>query len=220
MLENDRRDQSLLGRLRRTWTKYNPFNIDLAINKVLRTVDNIAVKVDNLHSIIDEDIKELERQNEHKTLLLNQIVNCLPDMVWFKDLEGNYVVANNSIRANLLCDSNPRGKNDIELAMAAKRCYGDDNHTFGEKCANSDKITLENDEPSRFLESGKVRGKMLYLEVFKAVVKDKQGNPMGVCGAGRDMTEYITAFKKSEGCGERDGCVATVLKKYEFGEQV
>ena len=218
MPETDRRYHSVLGKLRRMWIKYNPFNIDLAINKVLQTVDNIAIKVDNLHSIIDEDIRELERENEYKTLLLNEIVNCLPDMLWFKDLEGNYVVANNSIRDNLLCDSNPIGKNDIELATAAKRCYGEENHTFGEKCANSDKITLENDEPSRFLESGKVRGKMVYLAVFKSVVKDNLGNPIGVCGAGRDMTEYITTFKKSEGCGERDGCVATVLKKYEFGE--
>jgi PAS domain-containing protein len=210
--------KEFVGKLKGAWCKYNPFTIDNSINKVLSTVDRIAGKVDSLHSMIDADIRELQAQIELKDLLLEQIVNCLPDMVWFKDMNGEYVIANKAIRDNLLFDENPIGKNDIELAMAAKDKYGDKNHTFGEKCANSDKVTLENDKPSRFLESGKVQGRMMYLEVFKAVVKDRDGNPIGVCGAGRDMTEYITTMNKSSDCGVREGCVAKILKKYEYGE--
>lgn len=45
----------------------------------------------------------------------------------------------------------------------------------------------------RFMESGKVKGKMLYLEVYKApLVVD--GEFIGVFGSGRDMTEYVEAY--------------------------
>jgi PAS domain-containing protein len=209
MPESERRDLSLLGRLRRLWKKYNPFDIDLAINKVLKTVDNIAVKVDSLHDIIDDDIKQLEAALEHKDHVYQQIVDSLPDMVWQKDMDGKYVVANKAIKEGLLLCSNPIGKTDIELAKQAKRIWGADNHTFGEMCADSDKITLANEEPSRFLESGRVKGEMLYLEVFKNVLRDSEGNIIGVCGSGRDMTSYVNAYRDS---GDGD-----IFKEFEFG---
>jgi hypothetical protein len=137
-------------------------------------------------------------------------------MVWFKDLNGKYVVANTSICEKLLMDANPIGKGDVELAMAAKAIYGHENQTFGEKCANSDIITVERNKPSRFLESGKVKGQMLYLEVFKDVVRDKEGNLLGVCGAGRDMTWYVEALRQGEGMNKE--YLTDIFKKYEFGE--
>ena len=67
-----------------------------------------------------------------------------------------------------------------------------------------------------------VKGKMLYLEVFKNVVRDIDNNVIGVCGTGRDLTEYMQVVKKvetycSRRCGESD--IVTVFKKYEFGEE-
>ena len=53
-----------------------------------------------------------------------------------------------------------------------KEKYGNREHTFGEVCGDSDKDVLGNEyESKRYVESGKVKGKMLHLEVNKSVVK-------------------------------------------------
>lgn len=212
----------MLSWLKSVWSKYNPFDIESTILKIVKSVDMVAEKVDKLHITIARDIAELEYENAQKELILQQIIDCLPDMVWFKDTDGKYVYANTAIKEGLLFCNNPIGCNDIELATRAKLIFGEDNHTFGEKCANSDKATIERGEPSRFLESGKVKGEMKYLEVFKNVVRNQDGYIIGVCGTGRDLTEYISVVKKVEShcskrCGESD--IVTIFKKYEFGEE-
>jgi hypothetical protein len=140
-----------------------------------------------------------------------------------QDLDGKYLYANTAIRDNLLFDRNPIGKGDVELALAAKKRFGEENHTFGEKCANSDLVVIDltqkglfKKEYGRFLESGKVKGKMLYLEVFKAPLFIN-GVLTGTVGTGRDMTEYVEAFRANN-C---DGCrkMKDIFKKYEYGEE-
>lgn len=208
--------------LRIMWKKYNPFDIEDRIKHITDSMQHMVIAVDNLHLTISKDIAELQYANAKKELILQQIIDCMPDMVWFKDMEGKYVYANTAIKHGLLMCPNPIGMNDIELANHAKSVFGPENHTFGEKCANSDIITFEREAPSRFLESGKVKGEMLYLEVFKNVVRDQDGNIIGVCGTGRDLTEYVTAVKAMEdNCAKRCGESEVVLafKKYEFGEE-
>jgi len=203
------------------WNKYNPFDIDSTISRISNTVDIMASQVDHLHLTISRDIAELEYANAQKELILQQIIDCLPDMVWFKDLEGKYVYANRSIREGLLMCANPIGLDDKYLSDRAKEVYGENNHTFGEKCANSDAITLYRKEPSRFLESGKIKGETVYLEVFKNIVRGQDGEILGVCGSGRDLTEYMNAVRYMEKhcakrCGEEH--VVEAFRKYEFGE--
>lgn len=204
------------------WNKYNPFDIDDRIKHITESMTHMVAAVDNLHLTISRDIAELEYANAQKELVLQQIIDCMPDMVWFKDTEGKYVYANKAIKRGLLMCPDPIGLCDVELAVHAKEVFGAENHTFGEKCVNSDIITLEREGPSRFLESGKIKGEMLYLEVFKNVVRNQDGTIIGVCGTGRDLTEYVTAVKAMETncakrCGESD--VVLAFKKYEFGEE-
>lgn len=165
-------------------------------------------------------LTELEKKISNNDTILQQVIDTLPDMVWFKQIDGAYVIANKAIREGLLFDDEPIGKNDIEISKAAKEKFGHNNHTFGEKCANSDLVTLERNKPSRFLESGKVKGEMMYLEVNKSVVRDSEGNILGVCGSGRDLTEYIEALKSIEGTclSKCNNEALEVFTKYEFGE--
>ena len=124
-----------------------------------------------------------------KDAIISAMIEKLPDMLWFKDVDGKYIYANKAIRENLLLDENPEGKTDLELSYAAKQEYGDREHTFGEVCGNSDKDVLEND-----------------LEVNKSIVK-VDGEIIGVVGSGRDITEYreelignaqLDVFEKNE----------------------
>ena len=83
------------------------------------------------------------------------------------------------------------------------------------KKQQQDLNVLNNLKPQRFLEYGKIKGKNLYLEVFKAPFY-VNGKLSGVCGTGRDLTEYVEAYRKHN-CG---GCpqMHDIFKKYEFKE--
>lgn len=190
-------------------------NISIAddVKEITRLLECIDDKTCIIDKKLDEEYKLIKDELSLYKGMVESVSMAVPDMIWLKGLDGRYMYANKAIRDNLLCHMNPIGLNDIQLANLAKERYGDANHTFGEKCANSDSITIKNNAPSRFLENGKVRGKMLYLEVFKTTLY--AGSEMiGVCGVGRDVTEYVEAYRsgKCRGCdGEID-----IFKKYEF----
>lgn len=176
--------------------------------------DNMVQQLQEIHEGIQEvrdslrmDKQLLLKELYKKDVIISAMIEKLPDMLWFKDVDGKYIYANKAIRDNLLLDENPVGKTDLELSYAAKQKYGDREHTFGEVCEDSDRDVLENGyEGKKYVESGKVKGKMLHLEVNKSVVK-VDGEVIGVVGSGRDITEYreelienaqIDVFEKNE----------------------
>lgn len=176
--------------------------------------DNVIQQLQEIHEGIQEvrdslrmDKQLLLKELYKKDVIISAMIDKLPDMLWFKDVNGKYVYTNKAIRENLLLDENPEGRTDLELSYAAKQEYGDREHTFGEVCGDSDKDVLENEyEGKKYVESGKVKGKMLHLEVNKSIVK-VDGEIIGVVGSGRDITEYreelignaqLDVFEKNE----------------------
>lgn len=136
------------------------------------------------------DISDLKEHNEK---LLELLSEHLPDMLWVKECNGNYLYANQALCNGLLMahdTTEPIGKNDMFFAQR-ERDFQLENpqwHTFGELCFNSDLVVIENNKPMKFEEFGNVKGQMLYLEVFKAPFYDKEGKIIGTVGAGRDIT--------------------------------
>ncbi len=140
---------------------------------------------------------ELKDLKEHNSDLLNLLTQHLPDMLWVKDLNGIYSYANKAICDNLLMAKDtqePIGKGDVFFAMREREAHKDkpDWHTFGELCFNSDQVVIDNDEPMKFEEYGNIKGKLVYLEVYKAPFYDKNGKTIGTVGAGRDITKLKT----------------------------
>jgi PAS domain-containing protein len=155
-----------------------------------------------------DDIALLEKDLEFKNALIENVVENLPNMVWAKDLNGKYIYANRSIRENLLFDADPLGKDDVELSQNAKKIFGNENHTFGEVCGNSDQEVKDKvsdgtwrsaEEDGRFFEYGKVKGKMVYLEVIKEPMYI-DGVFAGVMGAGWVQTPYVELEQKMKDC--------------------
>ncbi len=137
---------------------------------------------------------ELKDLQEHNSELLNLLTQHLPDMLWVKDLEGKYVYANQAICDGLLMakDVNePIGKGDVFFALREREAHQDkpDWHTFGELCFNSDINVIEQNKAMKFEEYGNVKGKLMYLEVYKAPFYNKKGEIIGTVGAGRDITQ-------------------------------
>ena len=74
-------------------------------------------------------------------------------MVWAKDLDGKYLMINKSFREKFcygLSDIEILGKTDLELSKMFKEQVGDENHTFGKKCKNSDVVVKEVQEAMKF----------------------------------------------------------------------
>lgn len=211
-------------KLKKCCASLNFWKIDKYFDKLDKWMNTLVHQLDRIENKLEIEIQMLSKEIALYKDMLESIGETIPDMMWYKSIDGKYIYTNEAIREGLLFDRNPTGKTDVELAIKAKERFGAENHTFGEKCANSDKVVIEKalsgtfkKEDGRFLESGKVKGKMLYLEVFKAP-KYIDGVLVGVVGTGRDMTEYVEALRKHN-C---DGCskMKDIFKKYEYGEDI
>ena len=186
------------------WFNANsPFTLDTPhLDKFIASIDDIRSDVHDVRVAIAEEKEYLEKELRHKESVIVALFEAIPDMVWYKDIDGKYVYANSAIKDGLLCTNDPIGKTDLELAANAKMKYGADNHQFGESCANSDQMVLDGGAPMRFLENGKVRGKNLELHVHKNVVRDIDTDEIiGTVGTGRDVTEYVDTAKQADCSG-------------------
>lgn len=194
-----------------------PCTIDKYFDKLDRGMSTLVTQLDRIEDKLELEISLLKNEIATYKGMLESIGETIPDMMWYKDAQGRYLYANQAIKDGLLFSDNPIGKTDIELSSVAKLRFGSDNHTFGEKCVNSDLVVMESGAKQRFLESGKVKGKMLYLEVYKAP-KFVDGIIVGVVGTGRDMTEYVEAFRANNcnGCHKMED----IFKRYEYGEDM
>lgn len=172
-----------------------------------------------------KEFKALKRKYDREVNLRSSILDHLDDMVWCKDLEGKYLMTNKSFREKFCYgfnDADILGKTDIELAKEFKTRVGDENHTFGEKCFNSDLLIHDVQEALQFLESGNINGNMLKLVVNKSPIRDYKGRMFGVVGSGRDVTDWHTSLEKaiesSNACFGAEGrsLLLKELNKLEF----
>ncbi len=183
------------------WGAYAPFNIDSNISNALTLIKEARdeaqlcrVNIQEVKALIDLVKYEYERHKMFSTAL----GDTMTDMLWLKDAKGIYLYANPVIQRDLLCNTHVVGKNDVTLAKEAKTVYGDDKHTFGELCHNSDKVVLETRRPQTFHEYGKVKGEDLYLEVRKFVVYNSDGTILGIGGTGTNITDHYLSLKKAK----------------------
>ena len=159
-------------------------------DSMIKELQNIVEEIKSIKDQLHKDKKLLEEELVKRDVIINSMIENLPDMLWFKDTDGKYLYANKAIRENLLLSENPVGQTDVELAKQAKLIWGDRQHTFGERCGNRDKDVLEQNYVGKeYVESGKVKGKILQLAVNKSIGIVK-GKVLGVVGSGRDITLY------------------------------
>lgn len=119
--------------------------------------------------------------------------NC-PDMLWAKDLNDRYIFANRAICNNLLNAADttePLNKTDLFFAKRERERHPKEQlwHTFGEICQDTDQVVKKNLTPTKFDESGNVKGKFLFLDVHKAPLFDDSGKLIGTVGSAREVTK-------------------------------
>lgn len=181
----------------------NIFDIPRLAREISCDVKHIREKYDETMAAIEkykEDLRiEKESRQKERNLFLS-VLDHLDDMIWAKDIDGKYIVANKAFREKFcygISWEDLQGRTDIELAIQFKKLVGEDNHTFGEMCANSDVPIQETKIPQKFLEEGNINGKLMKLVVNKSPVFNYQGEMFATCGSGRDVTEWHDAVEKA-----------------------
>ena len=162
------------------------------INYLVSKIEDNQRVLLKMENILEDEKKKLEYELCFYKGFAQILIEESPDMVWLKDLDGKYIIANTAIKEGLLLTDYPYNRDDIDISAKAKEKYGKEKHIFGQKCLNSDVIVRNNLKSQRFLESGLVKGKMLYLEVFKFPFY-VDNVLIGIGGIGRDLTEYVEA---------------------------
>lgn len=147
----------------------------------------------------EEKIRESEQKYRELYTLMRLMSDTMPDMLWAKDLEGNYTFTNKAMCEKVLHavdTKEPIGKPDIFFAKRERDLHPDNTqwHTFGEICLDTDKKTIREMRKMQFDEYGMVQGEFLYLDVHKAPLFNENNELIGVVGTARD----ITARKQAE----------------------
>jgi PAS domain S-box-containing protein len=137
-----------------------------------------------------------QREMEYRALyhLVRLMCDNVPDLIWAKDMDQNYVFTNKAMCEKLLNAADttePVGKNDLFFAARERAAHPDNPtwHTFGEICANSDAVMMASGQPKRFDEYGYVKGAFVFLDVYKAPFRDEQGQMIGTVGCARIVTQ-------------------------------
>ena len=210
-LQNRTIMNKIAGILKYIWDYVNIFDIPKLTREIGCDVKHISKCYDDSQDAINKYKEELEAERRDRIKEQNLFVSVMDhidDMLWAKDIDGRYIVANKAFR-NKFCYGlqwdEMQGKNDIELAKIFKDKVGDENHTFGEVCANSDEVILRTETSKEFLEYGKINGKIMKLVVNKSPVYDNKGELCATCGTGRDITDWHDSLEEAinkvrEGC--------------------
>ena len=195
---------STIGSKIKSFLSYiNIFDIPRLTREISCDVKLIRDKYDETIKAIDDYKKELELERDKRAKERNlflSVLDHLDDMVWAKDLEGKYIVANKSFREKFcygITWDELQGMTDVELAIKFKKQVWEQNHTFGELCANSDVVVQESKLPQKFLEYGNINGKLMKLIVNKSIVVNYKNEMFAICGSGRDVTEWYTSLEKA-----------------------
>ena len=181
----------------------NIFDIPRLTREISCDVKLIRDKYDETIKAIEDYKKELELERDKRARERNlflSVLDHLDDMVWAKDLEGKYIVANKAFREKFcygITWDELQGMTDNELAKKFKKQVGEQNHTFGELCANSDVVVQRSRLPQKFLEDGNINGKFMKLIVNKSTVVNHTNKMFAICGSGRDVTDWFVAIEKA-----------------------
>ncbi|MEZ5197334.1 MAG: PAS domain S-box protein [Bacteroidales bacterium] len=143
-----------------------------------------------------ETIKRSEQNYKSLYSLFRLMADNVPDMMWAKDLDRNFIFVNKGMCDKLLNAASieePIGKNEMYFVERERQRHPDSNdwYTFGEDSPGSDEVVMRTKKPHRFEEYGYVMGKFIFLNVYKAPLWDDDGKMIGIVGSARDITEEI-----------------------------
>jgi len=140
-----------------------------------------------------EKLKDSEGKYKALYSFFRLMADNVPDMIWAKNLNNEYIFTNKALCNNLLMAKDveePIGKTNLYFAERERTKYPEDPnwYTFGDMCSNSDEIVLHNKRYQAFEEYGTVHGQYVFYDVHKTPLVDDAGNIIGTVGSARNVT--------------------------------
>lgn len=134
-----------------------------------------------------------EKNYKEMYQLLRLMCDNVPDMIWAKNLDHQYIFVNKATSEGLLnaSDTNePIGKTESFFVQREHDLHPEDQqwHSFGGTNPDSDTLVLQSNEPLLYTDCGNIYGKYLCLDILKAPFFDSEGNIIGTVGSGRNVT--------------------------------
>lgn len=158
------------------------------------------IKVDNkitcfLGILQDQsERKKYEEELINQKELLNTIVETIPDGIYHKDIDGNYLKCNDT----LINEYYKVEKNEVlgnNILNLAKENYNEDNILREEKIVNNivktDNIVINTKNKVKEKIKIKINNKIKYIESIKVPVINNNGVATGIVGIVRDITENV-----------------------------
>lgn len=159
------------------------FNIEkhIIINKTDINIDNldyVLLSIDDITQIKKEQLK-IKRERDS----FNQVLDNIPDIIFYKDVNGVYKGCNKAC-SNLLLGKPPKdviGKTDFELIP---------NQALAKKCVESDKKIISTRNPIVYDTTMRCSSTNVIkdMESKKVPLIDDNDNVVGVIGIVRDIT--------------------------------
>ena len=128
----------------------------------------------------------LERKFNLNQTYLDTLINSVPDLIWFKRLDGIHVKVNDSF-----CSTVQKERQDVEgydhyhIWSIPKDIYENSDYV----CLDTDSIVIQAKEPGVFDETVAEPQGMRQLKTYKSPIFDVCGELIGTVGVAQDVTE-------------------------------
>lgn len=164
------------------------FKIIAAIAPTLLTIYPIGTMVMGLilrrqkeRRAAEKELRVSRQTLNRERGLLRGLIDNLPDHIYIKDTQGNYLGCNKAFQEFLGRNENEIiGKTDRDLFSSddAVNTYEKETQVLTDQTLLSDELWIRNSE-----------GQQILIESLKAPFKDMDGALQGIVGIGRDITE-------------------------------
>lgn len=152
--------------------------------------DDLEARVAQRTAALEQATRQLERDAGERAAtlerlarneqLLNDIVNHGSAVIYFKDLEGRYLLINRHFETLFhVHDAQQRGRDDFDLFEPA----------VAEHVRANDRQVLDAGRPMEFEEVVPSDGRLRTYVSLKFPLRDREGRIYGVCGMSTDITE-------------------------------
>lgn len=133
------------------------------------------------------DLKQAEGKLHEANTRFQILIQAIPDVVYYKDAQGYNLIVNRAFgELTGLKQADIVGKTDEQLFP----------RDLAKQCRQSDEETIKARKPVRLEESSFNKdGEVRFFDTIKVPVFDDHGNPFGLVGVSRDVTEQKQSEK-------------------------